>query len=175
MLKLTICLNCLYRHTNFDDIYKNALLNKIKNLYQKIVIPTALYGCELWNNITKSERDIISRLQHNVAKRIQGFAKRTRSDMCESMLGLPHLTFEIDKRKLMFLRKFLSLPYEAQCHKIFIHRYLQYLEPRNAALVQKGFIPDICMLLCQYNLQYILNDYFNDAYHCLVNIYEKRV
>ena len=31
------------------------------------------YGCELWNSMTKTERDTINRLQHYIAKRIQGF------------------------------------------------------------------------------------------------------
>jgi hypothetical protein len=78
------------------------------SLYKKIVIPAALYGGELWNTMTKADIDSVNRLQHYIVKRIQGFKTRTRSDMCELMLGLKKLCTEIDKIKLMFLHKILS-------------------------------------------------------------------
>ncbi len=75
------------------------------SLYRKIIMPTVLYGCELWNHLTKAESDELNKLQHFIVKKIQGFNIRTRSDMCESMLGLYRITSEIDKRKLMLLHK----------------------------------------------------------------------
>jgi hypothetical protein len=51
------------------------------NLYKKIVIPSALYGSELWNSMTQSDINSINRLQHFIVKLIQGFTMRTRSDI----------------------------------------------------------------------------------------------
>ena len=126
------------------------------SLYKKIVIPTVLYGSELWNTMTKADTDSVNRLQHYIVKRIQGFKTRTRSDMCESMLGLRKLCTEIDKRKLMFLYKILDLPNESVCQQLFFRRYFTYIN--NIQGNQLGFIPDICSLLLKYNLAHLLNN-----------------
>ena len=73
------------------------------SLYSKIVVPTALYGAELWNNLTANDVTSINRFQHFVVKNLQGFPSHTRSDMAGSMLGLHKLMLEVNKRKLMFL------------------------------------------------------------------------
>ena len=99
----------------------------------------------------------INKLQHYIVKSIQGFHVRTRSDMCESMLGLFRLSFEIDKRKLMFIYKILSLPSHAVSKNIFLRRYFTYISLLNNNA--KGFIPDICRLLLRYNLEDIINTF----------------
>ena len=126
------------------------------SLYKKIVIPTALYGSELWNNLSKTDIIKVDRLQHYIVKRIQGFKTRTRSDMCESMLGLRKLSTEIDKRKLMFLHKILDLPNDSVCQQLFFRRYFTYLD--NNQSIKLGFIPDICALLTKYNIEHLLNN-----------------
>ena len=79
------------------------------SLYKKIVIPTIIYGCEIWNHLSVAEVDKINRTQRRIVKNIQGFSLRTRTDIFESMLGLHPLSSEIDKRKLIFLHKIMSL------------------------------------------------------------------
>ena len=51
---------------------------------------------------------------------IQGFRKYTRSDICESMLGLPPLVGQTVQRKLMFLHKLMSLSAGTTCKDIFL-------------------------------------------------------
>ena len=131
------------------------------SLYRKIVIPTALYGCELWNNMNKSDLDTVNRLQHFVVKKILGLPIRTRSDICESMLGLIRLSAEIEKRKLMFLHKILSLNTDTICQKLFIRKYILFISNRNS--LNYGYIPDICNILEKYDLQAMINDYFKDV------------
>ena len=80
------------------------------SLYKKIVIPTILYGCEIWNHLSVAEVDKINRTQRRIVKNIQRFSLRTRTDKCESMLGLHSLLSEVDKRKRMFLHIIMSLP-----------------------------------------------------------------
>jgi hypothetical protein len=79
------------------------------SLYCKITKPIALYGSELWCNLSESCIDTINRFQHFTVKQIQGFRRSTRSDMCESMVGLHKLHCDVIIRKLMFLHKLLSL------------------------------------------------------------------
>ena len=39
------------------------------DLYRKIIIPTDLYGVELWSNMTHCDTNLICRLQHFIAKK----------------------------------------------------------------------------------------------------------
>lgn len=130
------------------------------SLYLKIVIPTVLYACELWNDISQSDVANLNKFQHLIAKKIQGFPIRTRSDIAESMLGLFRITSLIDKQKLVFLHKILSMPNFCITKDIFLRKYVLYLNCRS--LVASGFIPDVCNLLVKYNLTCILNQYLAD-------------
>ena len=58
------------------------------NLWHSVVIPTALYGCELWNNMTEQELLSIERILRHSAKRIQGLEPNTRSEAALGSLGL---------------------------------------------------------------------------------------
>ncbi len=135
---------------------KPAGLNPLTsvNLYKKIIIPTTLYGSELWYTASQSDFNTVNKHQHKIVKNIQGFPIRTRSDMCESMLGLHPLSAEIDKRKLVFLHKIMSLPSSAISRNIFYRKLFLYLS--GSPTVNTGFIPDICHLLSRYKLTHIL-------------------
>ena len=123
-------------------------------------MPTLLYGCETWNSLTQSDCRMINQSQHYIAKSIQGYPKLTRSDMCESMIGLFPLCSIVEKRKLVFLHKLLTLPAAALSRQILLTRYFQYIyAPSNRRKTFRGFIPDICCLLIKYKLQWIINDF----------------
>ncbi len=140
---------------------KPAGLNPLTStkLYKKIIVPTTLYGCELWNDVTQSDINTITRHQHKIVKKIQGFPVRTRSDICESMLGLQRLSAEIDKRKLVFLHKIMSLQSTSVSRNIFFRKLFWFLSGSPA--VSRGFIPDVCNLLCRYRLTHILQLHVN--------------
>ena len=53
-------------------------------LYKSIVLPTVLYGCEMWNNLKSVDLTNLNRFQHFIVKRIQNLRTCTRSDMCQS-------------------------------------------------------------------------------------------
>ena len=78
-------------------------------MYRKVILPSLLYGCELWNELSVTDTKKLSQLQHFFVKDMQGFETRTRSDMSESMLGLLEIVREIDKRKLLFFCKLCHL------------------------------------------------------------------
>jgi len=67
--------------------------------YRKLIIPTGLYGAELWNNMTHCDTNLICRLQHVITKQSKGFPTRTRLDICESMLGLHNISCNVDIMK----------------------------------------------------------------------------
>ena len=129
-------------------------------LYITVIIPSLLYGCELWNNMSRTDPVKLSQLQHFITKKIQGFHVRARSDMVESALGLNRITALVDKRKLMFLFKILNLDNSSICKQIFLRKLFHYLY--SSVKSKHGFIPDICSLLIKYNLNFLLNVYVND-------------
>ena len=77
------------------------------NLYKKIALPSALYGCETWSNMTKTDIMKLNVFQHRCLKTIQKLPIQTRSVIVESLVGI-HPTCiitEIEKRKFAFLKK----------------------------------------------------------------------
>lgn len=124
------------------------------SLYRKIIVPIVLYGCELWTDMRNSEILEIERFQRYIVKRIQGLPIRTRTDMCEPMLGLYPISCDILIRKLMFLYKLLSLPTDSISQLIFLRKLFLYMSDND--LVTRGFIPEICKILYDYNLHFIL-------------------
>jgi len=115
----------------------------------KVIIPIALYGSELWSNLTKFDISVISRFQRYAIKRIQGLPTPTRFDMAESMVGLNRLPSHIDLRKMMFIHKIISLPAGSVSRSIFIRKLVLYINDKTH--VTSGFIPDICHILLKYD------------------------
>lgn len=74
----------------------------ITGLYKKIAIPTVFHGTELWNKITKKDLNTIQPFQHFIAKHIQNFNRRTRSDIYETIFHLLRLPTLVDKRNFIF-------------------------------------------------------------------------
>jgi hypothetical protein len=89
--------------SNIRTEYTNPLA--LIKLYKTVVIPSCLYECEVWNNFKNQDSRLLNRLQHFIAKHIQQLPKLTRSDICESLVGLNPITCEIEKRKLYFFGK----------------------------------------------------------------------
>ena len=98
------------------------------DLYSKVVVPFALYGSELWSNMTATELNTISRFQHYAVKRIQGLPTSTCSDMAESMLGQNRLPSQIESPKLMFLYKILSQVSDSVTRNILLEHFFVYYQ-----------------------------------------------
>ena len=55
------------------------------------LVPRALFGCEVWNQLHSQDILILERMQYFCAKVIQDFNTRFRSDKAMTMLGLPRI------------------------------------------------------------------------------------
>ena len=97
--------NSLHGILGFEK--KQPDINPMTNikLYRKVVMPSVLYGCETWTNMRLTDISKINQFQHYAVKLIQNLRHSTRSDMCESLVGLRKLSTEVDKRKLLFFQK----------------------------------------------------------------------
>jgi len=98
-------------------------------------MPSILYGNELWNGLSVTDVEQINRCQHYIVKAIQGFHKYTRSDMCESMLGLPPLVGQTVQRKRF---KIMSLSAGTTCKDILVRRYLHLFSRISTSYVWKS-------------------------------------
>ena len=151
-----------------NGIYENGLhpVTSFK-IYKSVVIPKALYGCELWHDISKSQMIKLERSHKFCIKYIQCIESKTRSDIALSLLGCRSLESEIDYKKLIFIGQLCLLSTEFLAKDLFNNRLIRYIED---PLNKSGFFPDLCRVLQKYELEYFLNNYaefgvFPSKYH----------
>ncbi|CAG2187282.1 unnamed protein product [Mytilus edulis] len=125
-------------------------------IVNQLAYTRALYGCELWNNLTKSELLLLERAHRFVCKAVQGLPKRSRSDKCTSLLGWLCIECYIDKCKLLFFGRLCRLNSAHLPKQIMMARLLEF--KYTCVDNQLGFIPDMYRLFIKYNLlQYVVN------------------
>ena len=156
---------CRKRRNSFFAL--NGISSKSTNpevlvkLYKTIILPSVLYGCEIWGRVKASDLALLNKLQHFIVKRILDLPKLTRSDMCQSLVGLFPIAAYIDQRKLMFLQKLCTMKMFYLSKDIFVRRLFSYFIDYNHN--HFGFIPDIVDILSKYDLNQYLLDYISDG------------
>ena len=91
-----------------------------KNIYPSICLPRAIFGCELWGILSKTEYQILEKTVSSFCiKYLQGLPRRTRTDVCTAMLGITDLTSFIHIRHLLFLRRLCNLPRHSRVKACF--------------------------------------------------------
>ena len=121
------------------------------------MLPRALFGCELWNNITKTDIAHLEATHHFCLKRIQNLPQRTRSDMVTGLLGFTSLQAYIDLQKLSFLGTLCHLKPTDVTYKLFVLRL--YQQQNKCTKRNRGFIPDVVSVLDKYGLYRYLKDF----------------
>lgn len=112
----------------------------MSHLYKTVICPSVLYGCKLWNAITKEDRRLTT-FQPDICKVILILPKQTRSNICEQLLNLTPIMSEIDPRKLLFSGRRCPMDPRCLAKQLFILRLFSVLSNLNPT--QQGFIPDI--------------------------------
>ena len=114
------------------------------HLYKTIVLPSFLYGCELWNHTNNEDLRRLNTLQHGIIKQILSLPKLNRSDtcICEQLLDILPISAEIDYRKLLFLGIPSRMNTGYLSKKIFTSRLFSFLYQLTEN--QTGFIPNVC-------------------------------
>jgi len=120
-------------------------------LYTTCVLPRCLFGCELWNCITRKDIQQLEVAHHFCLKRAQGLPHRTRSDMVTGLLGMSSIEAYIDLQKLTFFGSLCRLPPTQLANKLLVYRIFQFTTCDTHQ--RRGFIPDIDRIMTKYDLQ----------------------
>jgi hypothetical protein len=96
-------------------------------LYKTIVLSKALFGCELWCNITDTQLLSLEKIHRQCIKYMQSMPKSTRTDIAWSCIGLYPIKYEIDKRKLLFFGQLCYLDNRKNQLKFFLFTGSQML------------------------------------------------
>lgn len=131
-----------------------------KHIYRSIVLPKALYGCELWNNLSHKHLNMLERAHRFCVKYMQSLPKRTNTDLALSLLNLHDIEYEIDYRKLIFFRQLCCLPYDYRTKDIFLYRLLDF---NSQMSFQRGFIQDMYRILGKYSLTHVFHTFIENG------------
>ena len=126
-------------------------------LYKLICLPRALYGSELWFNLSASDILIIERAHRFCLKRMQGFHRSTRTAIAQSMIGAYSMSAMIEEKCLLFFSQLCKLSEESLPLKIFALRYKSYVERKDK--VQLGYVPYLFKALDKYSHRDILENF----------------
>ncbi|CAG2202183.1 unnamed protein product [Mytilus edulis] len=91
-----------------------SLLNPItcSKIIVQLCYSKGLYGCELWNNLTKHELLLLERTHRYICKYVQGLPRLTRTDKCTSLLGWIPIESIININKLLFFGRLCNMPFK---------------------------------------------------------------
>ena len=112
-----------------------------------VIIPCALYGCELWNRYSSTDMQNLE-TSHRFC---QGLKQRTPTDLALNTINLNYIETIINYRKLQFYCVVYLV--NTWLNKYFWTYWLDiYIMIKQTS----GFIPDIYRLLQNYNLENVV-------------------
>ena len=131
-------------------------------VYNRMVSPSMLYGCEVWGAIPQAEMRTLEVVQKRVAKHIQGLHRRIHNEIVWGMLGWLPMSASTDLCKIKFVFKLLKLPPDNIVKKIFVTQlYIKSLVP--GKMSNRSITSDICNALDKYNMTDMLNEYLSSG------------
>ena len=137
-------------------------LNPITSLklYKTITLPSALYGCELWTQLSCNEKLMLERMQRYCCKIIQGLGRQTRSDICTRMLGLQSIESYMDAAKMKFYRRLAAIPSDCISKEILLRRlYQNELIP----CTNSGFADELNSIMKKYGLTWAIGNFLSEG------------
>lgn len=133
----------------------------LKHIYKAAVLPKALYGSELWNNLLPKHLILLEKAHRFCIKLIQSLPRRTSTDFALSLLNMRSIESEVDYRKLIFFGQLCRLPGEYRIKQIFLNRLMQFYSSVQSS---QGFFPDIYRILGKYSLINVLETFIKSGF-----------
>ena len=121
---------CQINTTASSDIMRGVEARVLLILYEKSIIPSLINNCESWT-LSPSEEEQVDKIGIRALKRLFSLPTTTPNAALIHSLGQLYVTQEIDKKRLMFLRKVLSEKVaigKTKCYTTFGHETLDGLK-----------------------------------------------
>ncbi|CAC5382904.1 unnamed protein product [Mytilus coruscus] len=156
-----------------------SLLNPItcSKIIVQLCYSKGLYGCELWNNLTKHELLLLERTHRYICKYVQGLPKLTRTDKCTSLLGWIPIESIININKLLFFGRLCNMPSKYLSKNVLMARLLMFFH--KCTENNFGFVNDVIRIMQKYNLVGHIEKLLSTSYFPVQNqwksIVKKRV
>ena len=123
-------------------------------VWQRVILASSLYACELWTNISKSELLDLERLQRRFARLVQGFHVRSPSVCTIQTLGLFSMEGYIDKCKLCYIGRLCRDKSSHMVKQLLYFRFGQYI---SGVINNTSVIHDLISTCVKYKLyHYVL-------------------
>ena len=94
-------------------------------IWKRVILPTALYGCDIWGFLTSIELNMLESTQRYFSRFIVGLDKRSPTDSCVSNLGLWSIEGYIDKLKLLLFGRLCRANVSTTHKQLFTFRVCQ--------------------------------------------------
>lgn len=108
-------------------------------VWQRVILPSALYGCELWGQLARQDTETLERTQRHFARYVQGIDKRSPIESTTSTLGLLLICSYIHKQRLFLFGRLCRTPPSSFHKHLFLSQISQYvLGYRNICTVTFG-------------------------------------
>ena len=125
----------------FSEMDLHALT--LKRIYESIVLPRALYGSELWSNLSQNDIMLLERSHRLCIKTMQNMDLNTRTCVALSSIGIMSLNYMTVKRKLTLFGQLCRLDTSYAAKRLFLYRLSSHYLYNS---IEFGFIPDIYVL-----------------------------
>ena len=119
-------------------------------LYKSIVLPSSLYGSELWYRLTRNDITKLEVAHRFCLKYIQSFPKRTRTIIVHTMSKCSSIESYIDRKKLLFFGRLCRLDSSKLAKRVFIERV--YLPNSNA---RRTSVMDLLMIFTELQVNIV--------------------
>ena len=108
-----------------------------KKLHIAICLARALYGCELWYQMTKTDENTLEKTHRFCIKYFQGLKQRIRT----ASIDIANITTYIHIRQLLFIRRICTLPNDSRVKELFLLRLAAYFQSYH--IIHTGYIVNI--------------------------------
>lgn len=130
-------------------------------IWRRVILPGALYACELWANILPSEFQKLELLQRYFARSVQNFHQRSSVDVTTQTLGLWTMEGTINKSKLIYLGRLCRSRADQFIKTLFYLRLSQYL---NNKVSDRSVIHDLFAIAKKYDVFHFITEYVNEGH-----------
>lgn len=117
---------CKFARSEFHSLHpvgvNNSQINPVVSakIWKRIVLPSSLFSCELWTDLTKKDQYKLEYTQRHFSRIVQGLSKYSPSLSCTSNLGLWSVKGYIDKCRLLFLGRLVRADKNTVHNKVFM-------------------------------------------------------